>query len=56
MFLCYFLQQWIDLARYTGLQTRKNEVVHSGTPDPPNNAASECSIVEDTKIDETNKQ
>ncbi|KAI3458482.1 hypothetical protein Pfo_015145 [Paulownia fortunei] len=46
-------QQWIDLARYTGLQARKSEEVHFQTPDPSNSAALECNIVED--MDETNK-
>ncbi|KAL9163746.1 hypothetical protein ABFS82_06G061400 [Erythranthe guttata] len=50
-------QQWIDLARYTGLQSRKNEEVQSQIPDPSTNTASECNTVEDTTtIDETNKQ
>ncbi|KAK4433382.1 protein RETICULATA-RELATED 6, chloroplastic [Sesamum alatum] len=49
-------QQWIDLARYTGLQARKSEDVHFQTPDPSNSAALECNMIEDSKIDETNKQ
>ncbi|KAL0321802.1 UNVERIFIED_CONTAM: protein RETICULATA-RELATED 6, chloroplastic [Sesamum calycinum] len=49
-------QQWIDLARYTGLQARKSKDVHFQAPDPPNSAALECNMIEDSKIDETNKQ
>ncbi|KAI3470932.1 hypothetical protein Pfo_027595 [Paulownia fortunei] len=49
-------QQWIDLARYTGLQTRKGEEISFQTPDPSNSAALECNILEDTNIDESNKQ
>ncbi|KAL2227371.1 protein RETICULATA-RELATED 5, chloroplastic-like [Sesamum indicum] len=46
-------QQWIDLARYTGLQARKSEDVHFQAPDSPNSAALECNMIEDSKIDET---
>ncbi|KAL0282229.1 UNVERIFIED_CONTAM: protein RETICULATA-RELATED 5, chloroplastic [Sesamum angustifolium] len=46
-------QQWIDLARYTGLQARKSKDVHFQAPDPPNSAALECNMIEDSKIDET---
>ncbi|KAH6837471.1 DUF399 family protein [Perilla frutescens var. hirtella] len=42
-------QQWIDLARYTGIQARKSEV-HSQTSNSSNSAASECHITEDTNI------
>ncbi|KAK4436470.1 protein RETICULATA-RELATED 6, chloroplastic [Sesamum alatum] len=49
-------QQWIDLARYTGLQARKSEEISFQTPDPSNSAALECNMLEDTSIDESNKQ
>ncbi|KAL0359129.1 UNVERIFIED_CONTAM: protein RETICULATA-RELATED 6, chloroplastic [Sesamum angustifolium] len=49
-------QQWIDLARYTGLQARKSEEISFQTPDPSNSAALECNILEDASIDESNKQ
>ena len=47
------LQQWIDLARSTGLQTRKSdespslEVTESTTP-----VALECNTIEDPNVDE----
>ncbi|KAK6156055.1 hypothetical protein DH2020_010303 [Rehmannia glutinosa] len=49
-------QQWIDLARYTGLQARKSEEVCVQTPDPSNGAALEGSVMEDNEIDGMNKQ
>lgn len=49
--LSLFLQQWVDLARYTGLQARKREV-----SDPSNSAALECNITEDTNTDEASEQ
>ncbi|KAG8380910.1 hypothetical protein BUALT_Bualt06G0065800 [Buddleja alternifolia] len=49
-------QQWIDLARYTGLQARKSEEISFQAPDPSNSAALECNILEDANIDESNKQ
>ncbi|KAL3834792.1 hypothetical protein ACJIZ3_009528 [Penstemon smallii] len=49
-------QQWIDLARYTGLQSRKSEEISFETQDPPNSAALEGNVIEDINIDETNKQ
>nr|XP_025622851.1 protein RETICULATA-RELATED 5, chloroplastic isoform X2 [Arachis hypogaea] len=42
-------QQWIDIARATGLQVRKTELP---TSDPPNNAAIVCSETEEASIDE----
>ncbi|GER46612.1 hypothetical protein STAS_23669 [Striga asiatica] len=48
-------QQWIDLARYTGVQSRKNEEVSFQTQDPSSAAALECNGVKDNDIDETNK-
>ncbi|KAL3652276.1 Protein RETICULATA-RELATED 6, chloroplastic [Castilleja foliolosa] len=49
-------QQWIDLARFTGLQTRKSEEISSQTPDSPNSAALECNVPEDSNIDESNNK
>lgn len=55
-----YVQQWIDLARYTGLQARKSEDISSSieTPDASNSAALECNsnIIEDTNIDESNTE
>ncbi|MED6158209.1 Protein RETICULATA-RELATED 6, chloroplastic [Stylosanthes scabra] len=42
-------QQWIDIARATGLQVRKTELPKS---DPPNNAAIVCGETEEASIDE----
>ncbi|RDX79192.1 Protein RETICULATA-RELATED 5, chloroplastic, partial [Mucuna pruriens] len=42
-------QQWIDIARYTGLQVRKTE---SPSSDSPNHAAILCNKTEDASIDE----
>ncbi|KAL4275754.1 hypothetical protein HN51_058583 [Arachis hypogaea] len=42
-------QQWIDIARATGLQVRKTELP---TSDPPNNAAIVCGETEEASIDE----
>lgn len=44
------MQQWIDLARYTGLQSHKNEETSIQISDSTNSAAL------DTSIDENNKQ
>ncbi|XP_051122794.1 protein RETICULATA-RELATED 6, chloroplastic-like [Andrographis paniculata] len=49
-------QQWIDLARYTGLQARRSEDISFEIPDSTNSAALECQIIEETSIDEHNKQ
>ncbi|KAG5125424.1 hypothetical protein JHK82_032161 [Glycine max] len=45
-------QQWIDLARFTGLQVRKTE---SPTSDTPNPAAILCNETEEASIDEIEK-
>nr|KYP44947.1 hypothetical protein KK1_033528 [Cajanus cajan] len=42
-------QQWIDLARFTGLQVRKTELP---TSDSPNHAAILCNETEEASIDE----
>ncbi|XP_027110701.2 protein RETICULATA-RELATED 5, chloroplastic-like isoform X1 [Coffea arabica] len=49
-------QQWVDLARFTGLQAQKNEKVSSETSDSPEPAALECNAPEDANIDEINEQ
>jgi len=46
------LQQWIDLARFTGLQVRKTE---SPTSDSSNGAAILCNETEEATIDEIEK-
>ncbi|KAI4306902.1 hypothetical protein L6164_030142 [Bauhinia variegata] len=45
-------QQWIDLARLTGLQVRKAESASQQTPDSPNPAAIVCNKTEDTSVDD----
>ncbi|KAJ8764008.1 hypothetical protein K2173_004883 [Erythroxylum novogranatense] len=47
-------QQWIDLARFSGLQSRKNEPP-TYQADAPSNAAVGCSITEDSSMDEVKK-
>ncbi|KAA8534014.1 hypothetical protein F0562_031531 [Nyssa sinensis] len=49
-------QQWVDLARFMGLQTRKSETPSYQTPDSPNHVALECNTQEEAGIDETNNQ
>lgn len=49
-------QQWIDLARLSGLQTRKNIQPSYETPDSPNPAALECNFAEEANIDEFKNQ
>lgn len=49
-------QQWIDLARYTGLQARNNDNVSLQKPDPSDPATIECKIVEDSNVDNSNNQ
>ncbi|XP_019192344.1 PREDICTED: protein RETICULATA-RELATED 6, chloroplastic-like [Ipomoea nil] len=52
-------QQWIDLARFTGLQPRqpprKTEPDSQLTPDSANRTAVECSPMDDTHTDERNE-
>lgn len=52
----YMLQQWVDLARFTGLQTQKSEPPSYQTVDSSNHAALECSSAEETHIDEIKNQ
>ncbi|GAV62447.1 DUF399 domain-containing protein/DUF3411 domain-containing protein [Cephalotus follicularis] len=49
-------QQWIDLARFSGLQTRTSELPPYRTPDSPNPAALGCNTMEEGGVDEINKQ
>ncbi|PPR94800.1 hypothetical protein GOBAR_AA25870 [Gossypium barbadense] len=49
-------QQWVDLARFSGLQTRKNEQPSYLTSDSPNPAALECGAAEEVNIDEFKNQ
>lgn len=48
-------QQWVDLARFSGLQTRKSETSYT-TPDFPNQPATECNTTEEGSIDEIQNQ
>ncbi|KAL9418678.1 hypothetical protein AB3S75_036600 [Citrus x aurantiifolia] len=48
-------QQWVDLARFSGLQTRKSETSHT-TPDIPNQPPTECSTTEEGSVDEIQNQ
>ncbi|KAL3630550.1 Protein RETICULATA-RELATED 6, chloroplastic [Castilleja foliolosa] len=50
------IQQWIDLARYTGVQARKTEEVYFQTPEPSDAAALECNVVDNNDVDETNEK
>lgn len=50
-------QQWVDLARFTGVQTQKSEVPSLQTPDSPNLAALEgCKTREEATIDDIKNQ
>lgn len=49
-------QQWVDLARFSGLQSQKSEPPSYQTLDSPSNAAIGCNTLEDTNIDEINNQ
>ncbi|KAL3334390.1 hypothetical protein AABB24_030899 [Solanum stoloniferum] len=49
-------QQWIDLARVTGLQARKSKQVSDLAPDSANPTAVGCNTPEDTNTDEINSQ
>ncbi|PHT36093.1 hypothetical protein CQW23_23793 [Capsicum baccatum] len=49
-------QQWIDLARLSGLQARKSQQVSDPPPDSANPAAVGCNTSEDTNTDEINSQ
>lgn len=45
-------QQWVDLARFTGLQSRKSTEPSYQTPDSPNPAMLQCNITEEAGSDE----
>ncbi|KAM5556781.1 protein RETICULATA-RELATED 5, chloroplastic [Rosa sericea] len=45
-------QQWIDLARFTGLQVSKSEPSIYQTPDSTNQVALECNNTEETSVDD----
>ncbi|KAL4320006.1 hypothetical protein GQ457_18G004290 [Hibiscus cannabinus] len=49
-------QQWVDLARFSGLQSRKSEESSNQTADSLNTTALECSAAEEANIDELNNQ
>ncbi|XP_059666806.1 protein RETICULATA-RELATED 5, chloroplastic-like [Cornus florida] len=49
-------QQWVNLARFTGLQTRKSKTPSFQTPDSPNHAALECKTSEEASVDEMKNQ
>ncbi|KAG2730566.1 hypothetical protein I3760_01G300000 [Carya illinoinensis] len=50
-------QQWVDLARFTGLQARKSGAPSFVIPDSPNHAALGCGNTEDTAaVDEIENQ
>lgn len=46
------MQQWVDLARFTGLQTRKNAEPTYQTPETPTPAALPCNTAEEANIEE----
>jgi hypothetical protein len=50
------LQQWVDLARFTGLQARKSELPSYKIPDSPSHAALGCNNTEEATIDEIKNQ
>ncbi|XP_011005354.1 PREDICTED: uncharacterized protein LOC105111558 isoform X2 [Populus euphratica] len=49
-------QQWVDLARFSGLQSQKSEPPSYQTLDSPSKAAIGCNTLKDTNIDEINNQ
>ncbi|KAK3015188.1 hypothetical protein RJ639_005397 [Escallonia herrerae] len=49
-------QQWIDLARFTGLQTRKSEMLAYQTPDNRNSAPLGGDTSDDVSVDEIKNQ
>ncbi|KAM7506721.1 hypothetical protein LguiA_017174 [Lonicera macranthoides] len=49
-------QQWVDVARFTGLQAQKSESNSNETPDSPNPAPLGCSTLEDSNLEELNNQ
>ncbi|KAK8661008.1 hypothetical protein V6N13_051910 [Hibiscus sabdariffa] len=49
-------QQWVDLARFSGLQSRKSEESSYQSADSLNTTALECSAAEEANIDELKNQ
>lgn len=57
MSLPLMLQQWVDLARFTGLQSRRSGPPPSyEIPDSPNHAALGCNNTEDATVDKIKNQ
>lgn len=52
----HFLQQWIDLARATGLQAKKSQPVSDEALNAANIAALGCNTPEDANIDDINSR
>lgn len=50
------LQQWVDLARFTGLQAQKNGQPSYDIPDSPSHAALGCKNTEEVTVDEIKNQ
>ncbi|MFS7958291.1 hypothetical protein Hanom_Chr07g00676481 [Helianthus anomalus] len=51
-----FLQQWIDLARFTGLQAQKSEPPTNQTIEAANPATVGCNTTEEANVDEIENQ
>uniref|UniRef100_A0A2P2P0N8 Uncharacterized protein MANES_10G007200 n=1 Tax=Rhizophora mucronata TaxID=61149 RepID=A0A2P2P0N8_RHIMU len=49
-------QQWVDLARFSGVQSRSKSEPPSYQTDSPRNAAVGCNITEEASLDEIKKQ
>lgn len=49
-------QQWVDLARFTGLQAQKNGQPSHDIPDSPSHAALGCKNTEEVTVDEIKNQ
>ncbi|KAK7851718.1 protein RETICULATA-RELATED 6, chloroplastic [Quercus suber] len=49
-------QQWVDLARFTGLQAQKNGQPSYDIPDSPSHAALGCKNTEEVTVDEIKNQ
>jgi hypothetical protein len=56
MCLSLMLQQWVDLARFTGLQSRRSGPPAYEIPDSPKRAALGCNNMEDATVDEIKNQ
>ena len=50
------LQQWVDLARFTGLQAQKNGQPSYEIPDSPSHSALGCKNTEEVTVDEIKNQ